>query len=493
MIALKKPIWIVLTVSFIIYLFLLLRLHFNYNTTDSDLAIYDQQIWFLSQGRLVVSSFKDFNQFGDHFGLIEVLIAPLYWLWDSVVVLLIIQTLAIILSAVPIYWTFKKHLKVTEAWALLFIIGYLLYFGFQAGTIFPFHLATLATVFIAWTIYGMLEEKWFLYWVMLILTLITKEDLPLFGLVLGVYLTFKKKYRVGLTTIFLSSIYFYIVTYKIIPFFFGKKYAYFVSQLGDSPVQIVINSLKNPIHAVTYFFTPLVKLRTMFSMFASFSFLTLLSPTFLFLLSPFLAERFLSETIQRHLPWMHYSTNQGPLLAYGAIFGLINLGRIVNKTKMLALFKKYLVQFSIVGLLLLTVGITLIYRMPLLNFFNPSFYLPSPGSAAIYQALKLVPPKANIATQSSLQPHLSHRDHILKYPDPSNSFDGRSEDLPEDAKPAEYAIPKGSEYILLSVNAFHWRPVTREDFAKQIAYVKSLPQWEIIYDQDGTTLFRKKL
>src|SRR3990167_11537097 len=96
MVKIIKPIWIVLAVFFAAYLFLILRLHFNYSTTDSDLAIYDQQIWFLSNLRLEISSFKDHNTFGDHFGAIEVLIAPLYWLWDSVIVLLILQTLSII-------------------------------------------------------------------------------------------------------------------------------------------------------------------------------------------------------------------------------------------------------------------------------------------------------------------------------------------------------------------------------------------------------------
>src|SRR3990167_9101891 len=104
MVKIIKPIWIVLAVFFAAYLFLILRLHFNYSTTDSDLAIYDQQVWLLSQFKLANSSFKDgFNAFGDHFGLIEVLIAPIYWFWDSVVVLLVLQVASIILSAIPIY------------------------------------------------------------------------------------------------------------------------------------------------------------------------------------------------------------------------------------------------------------------------------------------------------------------------------------------------------------------------------------------------------
>ncbi len=488
---LNKPVWIVLTTFFIGYLFLILRLHFNYSTTDSDLGIYDQQIWFLSQGRLAISSFKDHNAFGDHFGLIEVLIAPLYWLWDSVIVLLLLQTLSIVLSAIPIYLTFKKHLKVKEIWAILFIIGYLLYFGFQAGTIFPFHLATFSIVFIAWTIYAVLEEKWALYWPMLVLALICKEDIPLFGMVLGVYLLFKRKYLIGAATLFISLFYFYVVIYKIMPYFVGRKYGYFVSQLGDSPTQIIVNAILNPVRAVVYFFTPLVKLRTMISMFASFAFLPLLSPSFLLILSPFLAERFLNDTLQRHLPWMHYSSNQGPILAYGAIFGLVNLGKILPPFKLPDVVERSYIQIVVSLMLVLTLAVTIVYQMPLLNLLKVGFYIPIQGSGAIFEALKLVPPQASIGTQSALQPHLSHRDHILKYPDPSNAADDREEDLPPEAKPEEYAIPERAEYLLLSANAFHWRPQTKEEFLKLIDYVKTLPEWEVIFDREGTTLLKK--
>lgn len=488
----RQLIWIILAIFFAGYFFLIYRLHFNYSTTDSDLAIYDQQIWFLSQGRLTPSSFKDgFNAFGDHFGLVEIFIAPFYWLWDSVVVLLILQELAIVLSAFPIYLTFKKVLKTREVWALVFVVIYLLFFGFQAATIFPFHLATLGAVFIAWVIWAMLEKRWLLYWVTLVLMLITKEDMPLLGMVMGLYLIItQRNFKHGFGTLVVSFSYFYFVTDKIIPFFAGRKYGYFVSQLGETPTAIVIKALKNPIEAVVYFFTPLLKARTMVAMFASFGFLPLLSPTFLFLVSPFLAERFLNDTLQRHLPWMHYSASQGPLLAYGAIFGLKNLvdisARYWPKIK-----REWLIALALLASLILTVGVTLVYKMPLLNLLRPGFYQGSESSESIDKALKLVPREASIATQASLQPHLSHRDVILIYPDPARRTDGGDDDLPPEAKPEDYAFAD-VDYLLLSLNAFHWRPVTQAEFSRQIDYVKSRPEWEIIFDQDGTTLFKRK-
>lgn len=490
----RKPILLVLAVFFCLYLFLILRLHFNYSTTDSDLGIYDQQIWFLSQFKLAPSSFKNgFNAWGDHFGLIEIFIAPIYWLWTSSVVLLILQVLSVVLSALPIYWLFKKRLKTADSWAIVFVSGYLLYFGFQAAIIFPFHLATLSVVFISFLIYGLLEEKWLLYWSMLFLTLITKEDLPLLGLVIGVYLLLRKKYLIGFLTFTLSGFYFYLVTSKIIPFFVGGPYSYFVSALGNTPVDIIINSIKNPFKAIIYFVTPLVKLRTMIAMFASFSFLTLFSPTFLLFISPFLAERFLNDTLQRHLPWMHYSVTQGPLLAYGALFGLLNIQNFL-KNYQLPIPKKVqttIVPIAVVTMLAFSITITFFYKMPLLHYFNLSFYSASFGAKEVRGGLKLIPKSASVATQSGLQPHLSERDIILFYPDPARSTTGHYGDLPADSTPSAYLLPN-VDYIILSTNAFHWHPPTKEGMIKQIDYVKTQKDWEVIYDKGGTVLFKRK-
>ena len=69
----------------------------------------------------------------------------------------------------------------------------------------------------------------------------------------------------------------------------------------------------------------------------------------------------------------------------------------------------------------------------------------------------------------------------------------KEKDLPADARAEDYAIPNKAEYLLLSVNAFHFRPQSREGFKNQIQYVKALPEWEVIFDKEGTTLFRKRI
>lgn len=491
---LNKPIWIALAIFFIIYLFIILRLHFNYSTTDSDLAIFDQQAWFLSQFKLPNSSFKNgFNEWGDHFGLIEVFIAPIYWFWSSSVVLLILQTGSVVLSALPMSWLFKKHLTKSNFWTVLFISCYLLFFGFQSAIIFPFHTSTLGVVFIAFLLYAMLEEKWLLYWLMLVLTLITKEDLPLLGLVIGIYLVIRKKYWVGSLTLIFSYLYFNLVTGVIIPFFMHGKYGYFVSQLGNTPSEIVVNSIKNPLKAVVYFVTPLVKLRTMIVLFGSFGFFTLLSPTFLFLLAPMFAERFLNDTLQRHLVWMHYSATQGPLLAIGMIFGLVNIKKLLNyfyKNKFVRV-QKNIVPIGVSMSLIFTIGITFYYKMPILNIFNPNFFIEPVGAKYIREALKLIPKNASVATQSGLQPHLSERDIILFYPDPARSTTNRLGDLPANATPDEYLIPN-VDFLLISTEAFHWQPVSKDGMSKQIDYVKKQPGWEIVYDKGGTVLLKKR-
>ena len=84
--------------------------------TGYDLGIYDQVVWNLSHGRIWETTLVyETSGYYDHFEPVLVLIAPLYWLWSDVRVLLIVQALALGLGSLPIYlyadtlvygWTF---------------------------------------------------------------------------------------------------------------------------------------------------------------------------------------------------------------------------------------------------------------------------------------------------------------------------------------------------------------------------------------------------
>lgn len=484
-----RTIYLVIGSFLLAYLFVSLTLHYRYNTTDADLAIYAQHVWFLSQGDFLGygGTFKDFNIFGDHLILHFFWISLLYKVWESASVLIIIQTLAIILSALPLWWFAKERLK--DSWsALLLITAYLLFYGYQAAQVFPFHGAALSTVFISFTLWFVYKKRWRWYFLFLILAFGAKEDVSTFGFVLGIYLFFfSSERKIGLATSILSAIYFYISLFMIIPFFTqGRPYAYFVEQQNSK--------FYNPLVLIKDFFYPWVKTRTLFTLFGSFGFLPLLAPTITFLALPFLLARFTNPTIQRWLPWMHYSANQGPILAFASVVGLENLNRFLeklNKLRFLVRNPPYFYRVYLSLTLLLTIGIGLFYRMPLYQLLNPRFYQTPLSTETINQALKLIPadPNISVATQSGLLPHLSLRRKIYMYPHPSNAVNEPRGDLSDSDSITEYAAPD-ADYFILSKHAFHWRP-SNATFDEVLDYVRIFKDYDIIFDQDSTVVLKR--
>lgn len=481
---------ILLTAFLAVYLFLSLTLHYRYNTTDSDLAIYDQHIWFISQGDFLGfgGTFKPFNIFGDHLILHFFWVALLYKLWDSSSVLIVIQTLAIVGSAIPIYLLAREKWQDKIA-ALIFMASYLLFYGFQAASIFPFHGAVLSTFFVSWLLYFAFQEKWWPYFIFLPLAWFAKEDVPTMTFVLGLYLIFiKRRVKIGVITSVLSLIYFYIALFQLVPFFTqGRPYAYFVENQNSR--------LLNPVGLVKEMFYPLVKVRTLLTLFASFGFLPIFAPFELAIATPFIVARFTSDTIQRWLPWMHYSANQAPILGFASIFGLVNLVYLIKRFKSLKWLVKDRIKFyrgvSLV-VLIMSLSAGLLYAMPLYKLLSSDFYQEPQGVGTIREALKIIPKdsRISVATQSGLLPHLSHRRKIYMYPHPAYSADpNHKEDLLDSDLISSYLLPK-VDYIVLSKYAFHWRP-SNTGFDEVIDYVKKQPQYNVVFEKDSTIVLKR--
>ncbi len=75
----------------------------NFLYDGLDLAIYNNALWNTAHGNWFWSSIQGHNYWGDHFEPILILLLPIYYLWQSPILLLILQTLALGLAAWPLY------------------------------------------------------------------------------------------------------------------------------------------------------------------------------------------------------------------------------------------------------------------------------------------------------------------------------------------------------------------------------------------------------
>lgn len=133
----------ILTYTFVLSYFSIAR--HNAFASGYDLANMDQTIWNSLHGR-----FFSFSQHGatitrftTHTDVILVLLAPLYVLWDNVRILLVFQSLALALGAIPTYLIAQMVTK-NKLTSLFVVTLYLLNPGIQWNATYDFHAVSLA-------------------------------------------------------------------------------------------------------------------------------------------------------------------------------------------------------------------------------------------------------------------------------------------------------------------------------------------------------------
>ncbi len=160
--------------------------------TGYDLGIYDQTLWNLAHGRIWMTTLVyETGGFYDHFEPILALLVPLYWLWADVRVLLIVQSLALGLGALPIYLYARHRFKLWEhgnALALVIAAVYLAYPAMHNANLNDFHEVSLLPPLLGFALYGLLTGRPRVTWVFLALCLMVKEDFSVTFLMFGLFI-----------------------------------------------------------------------------------------------------------------------------------------------------------------------------------------------------------------------------------------------------------------------------------------------------------------
>jgi uncharacterized membrane protein len=410
----RKYLWLLVLIVTIIYSSLSILRHQHFTSSAYDLGIFDQAIWQYSEFHLPYSSVRlnrlTENLLGDHFHPILVLLAPLYWLTDRVEALLIAQALLFAIAIVPIFLFTEKRLGQIAGY--LFAISYSIFWGVQKAVEFDFHEIALAVPLTALAIYFIDEKRWRAYFVCLVLLLLTKENLSILIFFFGVYLLTLRQFKRGLISMGAGALWFVAVTKVFIPFFIDPEtmridrannyYRYWsYNHLGSGPLNVLLNSIKNPLLIIKTLFSPGAKLHTYWLLFHPFLFLGFLSPLFI-LAIPLLAERFLSENTALWMADFHYSAVLAPVLVMTSVDGLSRITQRIKKFR-----PHYLIIAA--SCLVLLLNLRLLPQFPLWNLSSLEHWRLSPSDLTGRRALSLIPPKASVIAQGPITPHLTHR------------------------------------------------------------------------------------
>jgi len=445
-----KWLWISVLSYAVIFSFLSIAKHEAFNSTAFDLGIYDQVIWKFSKFQTPYSTIREVNFMGDHFSLILIPLAVFYWIWPSVHVILIIQSLVISLVALPMY-RLAMLLLSSERWAKFIVASYFLNAYLHRLNLFDFHPVIFELLFVFILIVSIEERRPWLYWTVLPFLLVTEDDAFVSVLSVGLYAFFRKERRTAVITWCLAVIYGVVVLQWVqIWINQGKQnlHAARYSHLGNNFLEMAVNAAIHPLSTLSFLLS-LSRIGALLGFLAMAAFLPLLGGWSFLLIIPPLTVEFLSSYPQQYLLRSQYSI---PAMSFLYISSLYGIMRVKNKR-----------FIQVIEVLLVLIPLT---QIPTTVIHRLSQWPWNEHDAIGRRFLSNVPPSASLAAQSILVPHLSHRDDIFLLP---KRYD--------------------AEYILIDAQGDPF-PMKREELN---ALQKELPQtYDIVAQDDGYTLWRRK-
>ncbi|BAZ43259.1 hypothetical protein NIES4102_02590 [Chondrocystis sp. NIES-4102] len=420
-----------------------------------DLAIFDNAIYLISQGKEPWVSFRALHILGDHAAWILYAVAIPYKIYPDIHWLFLIQALSLSLGIVPI-WYLTKVASLKKSQSRTICIAYLLYPLIFNVNLFDFHPEVIAVpTLLAAILAVQLNQLWW-FITAVIVTLGCKAILSLTVVAMGFWLLILGKYRYGIIALILGCGWFAIATQVIIPNFSGTEAAAVdrYSYLGDSVFEIAKNLL----------FKPQLILGKIFSA-SSFEYLLLLTIplwwglswrhlTPIIAASPILLVNLLSQSpAQRNLVHQ-YSL---PILPW--LFLIVIMG--VSANDIWLKNQRRILIWSVIAFLILGKY----------GYFT-SLYLQSWDTwQATKIAISQIDTSGSVLTTTDIAPHLTHRTLV--------GLTTSELDIQELAK---------FKYILLNLRHPGWGSST-EIAQATLEKLKQSPTFKLNFQQDDVFLF----
>jgi uncharacterized membrane protein len=402
-----RVLWLVfglITIFIFYFTFIAFVKHDNFLTGRYDLGNMDQTVWNTINGRIFMFTNPDLNSFvsrlSAHADFILILISPFYFIWENPKMLLLIQTITSGLGALFVYLIGKDVLK-QRLLPLVLTISFLFHPFFQRQNTFDFHPVVLATTFLLAAFYFLNKNKYFGFFIFLVLAILTKEHVYLASSLLGVYIFFVKRKKWGIVLAGFSALAFYLLVSKIIPDARGSSHfaLEFFNNFGDSPIEVIKTLIVNPGLTIS----TLIKnniLEYYKNLFLPVGFLSFLSPLYLIFALPELLMNSLSGKPEWRMYYYQYAAISIPFIYISAIFGI---KRFLSKYPKSA--------FKIVMFLFITILYSSFTAGPLFFAKDPDksvLWVPE-NKELIMSFLKTIPASVSVASTNNLGAYLSHR------------------------------------------------------------------------------------
>ena len=280
----------------LLFSFIAVTCHWAFRTHALDLGYYVQVLWSMSQGLGPYVSLPEMHAWGDHFSPTLYLLVPLFALFPGPVVLLIAQSVAFGLGAIPIFVLARRRLG-SDGPAAAFALLYLLSPTLHGINIRDFHIAAFAIPLLLWALYCFESGRMGWFVAAVILTLGCREDAALAVIGLGLWIALaRRRWLWGLALAAGSLALLFFDIRVLMPYFRGEPYPHLhrYAHLGKSLGEILLNMVLHPLTTLG-FMVSVDKLLYLLALLAPLGFLPLLAPWELIPALPGLAQNLLSR------------------------------------------------------------------------------------------------------------------------------------------------------------------------------------------------------
>jgi uncharacterized membrane protein len=385
--------------------------HAHYGTFDYDLGMYDQAVWLLAHGRGFMTV-RGMQVFGHHANLGYLLFVPFYWLGAGAQFLDVVNTLAVTVSAIPLYLFGRRYLR--SDWAGFLLGGaFLFHFVPQWMIQETFHPENLAAPFLLFAFWFASTKRWTPYWWCVALALIWKEDVGLYVAMMGivVWLLFGER-RKAVWTFVAGVAWFVVATRLIIPAFSpqGAVFDSLFGPLGNSAGEVLRTAVTNPRligrtlgeHGAEAGALRLIR---------PYGYVPLGAPVVLLMGLPQHVINFLSIQNFTWNPQTHYFMLPFVAVSLAAVRAVITRRRVW-------------VSWALIGAMVVGVAATQDQGVGPWTLNGRSGYWPTEATERTEHIARLmakVPDDVAVSANAVFVPHLAHRPEIYTFPNPWRS------------------------------------------------------------------------
>lgn len=412
--------------------------HHTFRTYASDMGQMDQALWNTLHGRWLEDTRPNGVQMPrltHHVELIFFVIPLVFLIYEGIESLFIVQSVAIALGALPIFWIARRKLR--RGWlAIVFAAMYLMFPALQAANLAEFHAITFAPAPLLFAYHYGEERAWKRYALFSLIALAVKEDVALLVFAMSVYFAFKLKVKRQKAKVFPFS--FELLTFNLIPFIIAAlALAWFwltvfviiphFQPRGELPY--VERYPRDPLVLLARLFEP-ERIAYLIKLLASVGLLALFDPIPLLVGSPSLLLNLLSSYEAQYSGTYHYSATVAPYFVLAAIGGAKRISEFR--------FKIADLRWVVAGAFVIALGYHLIAGYTPLG---GEFFLPqvTPHHRLLARFTAQIPREVPVMTTATLFPHVSHRRVVYRF--------------------GQLPVPPDTEFILLDVSQARTNPV----------------------------------